>query len=134
MVNKVILVGRVGKDPEVRHLDSNQSVANFTLATNEYYVKDGNRIEQTEWHNIVVWRSLAEYAEKYIRKGSLLYVEGRIRNRSWDDKEGGKHYITEVVADSIQNLTPKPATAGGNEPKEEPQKGEAGSPADDLPF
>ncbi|MDR3094378.1 MAG: single-stranded DNA-binding protein [Bacteroidales bacterium] len=134
MINKVILVGHVGKDPEIRHLDSNQSVANFTLATNEYYVKDGTRIEQTEWHNIVAWRQTAEYAEKYIRKGSLLYVEGRLRTRSWDDKEGGKHYTTEVVSDTIRNLTPKPATAGGNEPKEEPVKGEASTPADDLPF
>ncbi|MDR2848837.1 MAG: single-stranded DNA-binding protein [Bacteroidales bacterium] len=131
MINKIILVGHVGKDPEVRHLDTNQAVANFTLATNESYVKDGARVEQTEWHNIVAWRQSAEYAEKYIRKGLLLYVEGRLRTRSWDDKDGSKHYTTEVVADTIRILTPK--STGGNDPK--PEKGEEPSaPADDLPF
>lgn len=105
MVNKVILVGRLGKDPEVRHLENNSVVANFSLATSEVYRdKQGNKVEQTEWHNIVVWRRLAEIAEKFLRKGSMIYIEGKIRSRSWDDKEGNKRYTTEIVADNFQML------------------------------
>ena len=88
-VNKVILVGNLGKDPEVRHLEGGAAVANFPLATTETYKdKNGNRNEQTEWHNIVVWRGLAEVAEKYLKKGMTIYIEGKLRTRSWDDKEG----------------------------------------------
>jgi len=104
-VNKVILVGNVGKDPEVRYLEKGVAVARFPLATSETYKgKDGERVTATEWHNIVLWRGLAETVEKYVRKGSQLYIEGRIRNRSYDDKEGNKKYLTEIVADQMQML------------------------------
>lgn len=104
-VNKVILVGNVGKDPEVRHLDSGVAVANFPLATSETYTaKNGERVTTTEWHNIVLWRGLAEVAEKYVTKGKQLYIEGRIRTRSYDDKDGNKRYITEIYGDTMQML------------------------------
>ena len=104
-VNKVILVGRLGKDPEVRHLESGAAVANFPLATSETY-KDrntGERREQTEWHNIVLWRGLAEVAERYLHKGDMVYVEGKLRTRSWE-KEGITRYTTEIVADNMTML------------------------------
>src|SRR5574344_1834157 len=102
-LNKVMLIGNVGRDPEVRHLESGVVTASFTLATTERYKdRNGEQKEQTEWHNIVCWRSLAEIAEKYVRKGSSLYVEGKIRNRSYNDKEGNTKYITEILADSFQ--------------------------------
>lgn len=105
-VNKVILVGNLGKDPEVRHLESGAVVANFPLATSETYKdrKTGQRITQTEWHNVVIWRGLAEVAEKYLKKGSSVYVEGKLRTRSWDDKDGNKRYTTEIVADNMTML------------------------------
>ncbi|MCF8224598.1 MAG: single-stranded DNA-binding protein [Bacteroidales bacterium] len=104
-VNKVILVGNVGKDPDVRYLDENTPVCKFPLATSEVYRnRDGEKIEQTEWHNIVLWRGLAQVAEKYVKKGSPLYIEGRIRSRSYDDKDGIKRYITEIVGDNMQML------------------------------
>jgi len=107
-VNKVILVGNLGKDPEVRHLENGAAVANFSIATSESYKdKNGNRQEQTEWHNIVLWRKLAEIAEKYVKKGSLVFIEGRLRTRSWDDKDGNKRYTTEVIASSMQMLDKK---------------------------
>ena len=104
-VNKVILVGNVGKDPETKHLDKGVAVSNFPLATSESYTaKTGEKISNTEWHNIVAWRGLAEVVEKYVKKGSRLYVEGRIKTRNWDDKEGVKHYITEIFAENIELL------------------------------
>ena len=104
-VNKVILVGNVGKDPEVRHLDSGVAVANFPLATSESYnSKSGERVTTTEWHNIVLWRGLAEVAEKYVTKGRQLYIEGRIRTRSYDDKDGNKRYVTEIYGDQMTML------------------------------
>jgi single-strand DNA-binding protein len=104
-VNKAILVGNVGNDPEVRHLEAGTPVANFSLATSETYKnRDGEKVTQTEWHNIVVWRGLAEVVEKYVRKGQQLFIEGRIRTRSWDDKDGNKRYTTEIVADTMQML------------------------------
>ncbi|HEX8517487.1 MAG TPA: single-stranded DNA-binding protein [Bacteroidia bacterium] len=129
-VNKVILVGNLGKDPEVRHLEGGASVANFTLATSEYYKdKSGSRIEQTEWHSIVVWRGLADVAEKYLKKGMTVYIEGKIRSRSWDDKEGVKHYKTEIVADALTILSKKENSQGqGGEDHELPKT------EDDLPF
>jgi len=106
MINKVILVGRVGRDPEVRHLDNNATVARFTLATNETYKnKNGEKVTNTEWHNLIVWRGLAEIAGRYIKKGTMLYVEGKIRTRSWDDKEGNKRYTTEIEVDNFQMLS-----------------------------
>lgn len=107
-VNKVILVGNVGKDPEVKHLDSNSSVANFTLATSDHYTnKSGEKVTTTEWHNIVCWSGLATLAENYIRKGSQIYVDGKIRTRSYDAQDGSKRYITEILADTIQLLGKK---------------------------
>lgn len=109
-VNKVILVGNVGKDPEVRYLEKDLAVAKFPLATSERArtLQNGTQVpERTEWHNIVAWRGLAEIAEKYIRKGGQIYVEGRIQTRSWE-KDGVKQYITEILADSIQLLGKKP--------------------------
>jgi single-strand DNA-binding protein len=131
-VNKVILVGNLGKDPEVRHLEGGAAVANFPLATTEIYKdKMGQRQEQTEWHNIVVWRGLAEVAEKFLKKGMTIYIEGKLRTRSWDDKEGNKRYTTEVVGDTFTILSKKEnsAPSGGND-------GVSGGPrtGDDLPF
>ena len=107
-VNKVILVGNLGKDPEVRHLENGASVANFSIATSETYKdKNGERQTQTEWHNIVLWRGLAEIAEKYLRKGNQVYIEGKLRTRSWDDKDGVTRYTTEVVGDQMTMLGSK---------------------------
>ena len=149
-VNKVILVGNVGKDPEVRHLDSGVSVANFPLATSESYVaKNGDKVTTTEWHNIVLWRGLADVAEKYVTKGRQLYIEGRIRTRPYDDKDGNKRYITEIYGDVMQmlgsrsdgqssdnqssqyseNQNSSSAKGNLNEPDFEASEGE-----DDLPF
>jgi single-strand DNA-binding protein len=129
-VNKVILVGNLGKDPEVRHLEGGATVANFSLATTEAYKdKSGNRVEQTEWHNIVVWRGLAEVAEKYLKKGTTIYLEGRIRTRSWDDKEGVKRYTTEIVADTFTILSKKE-----NSSAQEEQGSGIPRTGDDLPF
>ncbi len=106
MANKVILLGRAGKDPEVRHMDNDLTMVRFPLATTEYMGKD--KPEHTEWHNIVMWRGLAKVAENYVRKGSLLYIEGRLRRRSWDDKDGNKQYMTEILADVMNLVGPKP--------------------------
>ncbi|MDD4645502.1 MAG: single-stranded DNA-binding protein [Bacteroidales bacterium] len=104
-VNKAILVGNVGRDPEIRHLEGGISIARFTLATSESYKnKSGELVKNTEWHNIVAWRQLADLADKYIRKGSQIYVEGKITNRQYDDKDGNKKYISEIVADNIRLL------------------------------
>ena len=103
-INKVILVGHLGKDPEVRHLEGNVTVASFPLATSELYNKDGRKVEQTEWHNIVMWRGLAEVAAKYLFKGKLVYIEGKLRTRTYEDKEGIRRYTTEVVAENFTLL------------------------------
>ena len=104
-VNKVILLGNLGKDPEVRYLDNGVAVANFSLATTENYKnKQGERVSQTEWHNIVLWRGLAEVAEKYLKKGASIYVEGKIKTRKWEDKDGNTRYNTEILADNMTML------------------------------
>lgn len=140
-INKVILVGNLGRDPEVRTLESGASVAQFTLATTESYKnKNGERVDNTEWHNIVLWRGLAEVAGKYLKKGSKVYLEGKITSRSWDDKETGhKKYITEIVADNMVMLDSKGsdnsgggyAPSGGSSGSSAPA---ASEPVDDLPF
>ncbi|MDR3338940.1 MAG: single-stranded DNA-binding protein [Candidatus Symbiothrix sp.] len=110
-VNKIILLGNVGKDPEVRYFDNGGAVANFTLATTErgYTAANGTQVpDRTEWHNIVLWRGLAEIAEKYVKKGSKIYVEGKIRTRSYDDANGNKRYITEIWGDNMELLDRKP--------------------------
>lgn len=103
-INKVILVGHLGKDPEVRYLEGGVSVASFPLATTETFNKEGRKVEQTEWHNIVLWRSLADVAAKYLQKGKLVYIEGKLRTRSFEDKEGVKKYTTEIVAENFTML------------------------------
>ncbi|MGE0089539.1 MAG: single-stranded DNA-binding protein [Bacteroidales bacterium] len=136
-INKVILVGNVGKDPEVKHLDKGVAVAKFSLATSETYKKDNQKVTNTEWHNIVAWRGLAEVAEKYVKKGTPLYIEGKIRTRSWDDKDGNKRYTTEIVADTMQLLGQKhggedsPAAADEHMNITET---DIPAEADDLPF
>lgn len=104
-VNKVILIGRLGKDPEVRKINATTTVCNFPLATNESYKnQDGSYTEQTEWHNIVMWRGVAERAERILKKGSTIFVEGKLRTRSWEDKENHKRYTTEIVVENFQLL------------------------------
>ncbi len=156
-LNKVMLIGNVGKDPEVRYLEGNGAqgpapkVASFTLATTERYRdRNGEVRENTEWHNIVAWRNSADIAEKYIHKGSKIYVEGKLRTRSWNDQAGAKHYTTEIVVDSLQLLDRRPEAEQGQSyqprPASVPQNTEsapqyaqsaavsAEAPADDLPF
>jgi len=113
-VNKAILIGNAGKDAEVKYIDSGVAVASFSLATSETYIaKTGEKVTTTEWHNIIAWRGLAEFAGKYIQKGKKLYVEGRIKSRSYDDKDGIKRYVTEIYADSIQLLDRKESSDNG---------------------
>jgi len=111
MINKVILIGNLGRDPEVRHLESGVSVARFSVATNESY-QDKNKEWQTvtEWHDVVVWRGLAERAERQLHKGSLIYVEGKLTHRKWQDKEGNDRYTTEVVANTFRSLERREST------------------------
>ena len=136
-VNKVILVGNLGKDPEVRYLEGGTAVANFTLATSETYKdKGGNRIEQTEWNNVLVWRRLAEIEEKYLRKGSMVYIEGKLRTRPWEDKDGVKRYTTEIIADNMTMLGGKrdENTSTPTPPPTPTQNIPSPKDADDLPF
>ena len=150
-VYKVILIGNVGRDPEVRYLDSGIAVASLPLATTDraYTLANGTQVpERTEWHNLVLWRGLAETAEKYVHKGDKLYVEGKIRTRSYDDQTGAKRYVTEIFVDSMEMLSPRGTVAPG---AAAPQPGMSqGAPAqpmaqsqatpaqdnttDDLPF
>ncbi|MCO5260243.1 MAG: single-stranded DNA-binding protein [Crocinitomicaceae bacterium] len=153
-VNKVILIGNLGKDPEVRRLENGGIVANFSLATTEtYFDKTTNEKKDiTDWHNIVVWRGLAEVVEKYVRKGSKLYLEGKLKTRSWTDKDGNNRYTTEVYADNLimlnraeqapQNNQPNYSNAG-TPPTPSPMEGMSEPPRfssavdegdDDLPF
>ena len=157
-VNKVILIGNVGKDPEVRYLDTGIAVASFPLATTDraYTLSNGTQVpERTEWHNLVLWRGLAETAEKYVHKGDKLYVEGKIRTRSYSDQSGAMRYITEIFVDNMEMLTPKGAGQGAGtsaqqgaatpsqqpqqmQQNQQPQQSQAqpvqDNPADDLPF
>jgi single-strand DNA-binding protein len=114
-VNKVILIGNVGKDPEVRYLDNNLPICKMSLATSEVYKnKAGEKVTTTEWHNIILWRGLAEVAEKYVKKGSQVYIEGRLRTRSFDDKDKIKRYTTEIVADVMQLLGKRTDESGAH--------------------
>ncbi len=146
MLNKVQLIGRLGKDPEIRTFEGNNKIANFTLATNERYRdKNGNMVDLTDWHNLVVkFTKQAEIAEKYLKKGMMIYVEGKLKNRSWDDKDGNKKYITEVVVESFTMLERKEDGAGNNaspagvthsSPQEAQAENNTGNAmSDDLPF
>ena len=145
-INKVILIGNLGKNPDVvafpqdRNNESASVVkkASFPLATTEYRkTKDGERVEQTEWHNVVCWRALAEIAEKILRKGTQLYVEGKLQTRSWEDKEGNKRYITEVVADNFTVLANKNRSDDTSDREQDPLSTILNSetePLGDLPF
>lgn len=134
-VNKVILIGNVGKDPDVRYLDNHVCVANLTLATTDrgYTAQNGTQVpDRTEWHNLVFWRGLAETVEKYVHKGDKLYIEGNIRNRSYDDQNGVKRYVTEIFVDSMEMLTRPQQKADGTQ---QPQPGAAPEPGDSgMPF
>ena len=143
-VNKVILIGNLGKDPDVRHLENGATVANFPIATSENYKdrKTGEKVSQTEWHNIVVWRGLADITERYLKKGDKVYIEGKLRTRSWQDQDGNTKYTTEVVADNLTMLgkspdnstspPSQPATANSSTTQNEDFSGPDDS--DDLPF
>ena len=151
-VNKVILIGNVGRDPEVHYLESNVAVARFTVATTErgYTMNNGTVIpDKTEWHNIVLWRGLADVAEKFVRKGGKVYLEGKIRSRSWEDKEGNKRFTTEIYGDVMELLDKRQTFNGGDQapmPTSEPRQAAAthehsapasggrGAAARDLPF
>lgn len=114
-VNKVIIVGNLGIDPEVRTLENGAKLARLRIATSETYMsKDGQRVEQTEWHNVVLWRGLADIAERYLAKGKQAYIEGKLKTRSWKDQEGNDRYVTEIVADNLQ-LLGRPGAGEGRE-------------------
>ncbi|MBN2665573.1 MAG: single-stranded DNA-binding protein [Bacteroidales bacterium] len=133
-INKVILVGNVGKDPVVRYFDKGAAKATFPLATSESYTnQQGETITTTEWHNIVLWRAMAEVAEKTVKKGSQLYVIGKIKTRSYVDKEGNNKYITEILADTFLVLDKKPAAAGGTGTSNEPVRSEPSDKDNDVP-
>lgn len=137
-INKVILVGHLGKDPEIRYLEGGVSVASFPLATSESFNKDGRKIEQTEWHNIVMWRGLADVAAKYLQKGKLVYIEGKLRTRSFEDKTGIKKYTTEVVAENFTVLGRKSDFENENKAIVKSEDADSdydrSAEADDLPF
>ena len=140
-VNKVILIGNVGKEPEVRYLDSGVAVATFSLATTErgYTLQNGTQVpDRTEWHNIVLWRGLAQTAEKYVHKGDKLYIEGKIKSRSYDDQNGIKRTIVEIFADNMEMLTPRGTAQSqgvASAPQAvQPQPMAGGSVDEDLPF
>lgn len=140
-INKVILVGNLGKDPEVRTFEGGKKVVQFSLATTESYKdKNGQRVDQTEWHNIVFWGAIVDVIEKYLKKGSQIYVEGKIRTRSYEDKEGVKKYITEIIGDKMTMLGGGPrnnesVSSNGNGKAAEPVgQSFAADQEDDLPF
>ncbi|HIY37480.1 MAG TPA: single-stranded DNA-binding protein [Candidatus Paraprevotella stercorigallinarum] len=144
-LNKVMLIGHVGKDPDVRYLDHGVAVATVVLATTErgYRLQNGTEVpERTEWHNIIFWRGLAETVEKYVHKGDKLFVEGKIRSRSYDDQKGVKRYITEIFADNMEMLTPRSSTQAAPAQNSNNKDMSASRPSvttqegtvDDLPF
>src|SRR4051812_16603922 len=122
-VNRVFLIGNLGRDPDLQHLEGNIAVAKFPLATTETYKdKNGTLISQTEWHTVVLWRGLAELAQKYLHKGSLVYIEGRIRTRNWEDKDKNKRFSTEILGDNLVML----------DKRKEQTDGQAETPAADT--
>jgi single-strand DNA-binding protein len=137
MVNRVFLVGRLGRDPELRHTTAGSAVANFSLATDERWTdSEGNRQTRTEWHNIVAWQKLAEICGQYLKKGRLVFIEGRIQTREWDDRDGNKRRTTEIVASNMQMLGGRGDTSEVAEPQrqQEENKMEIGITDDDIPF
>ena len=140
-VNKVILIGNVGKDPDVRYLDSGVAVATFSLATTDraYTLANGTQVpERTEWHNIVLWRGLAQTVEKYVHKGDKLYIEGKLRSRSYDDQNGIHRTIVEVYAENMEMLSARPSQSQAAAPAASPSAVKPATPesssTDDLPF
>ncbi|MBK8609867.1 MAG: single-stranded DNA-binding protein [Chitinophagaceae bacterium] len=141
-VNRVMLIGNLGKDPDMQFLEGNIAVAKFSLATTETYKdRSGKLISQTEWHTIVLWRGLAELAQKYLHKGSLVYIEGRLKTRSWEDKDGNKKFATEIVGDNLIMLDRKSEGGSGTPGSEDFNEPDHGTdiPANDdgserLPF
>lgn len=137
-LNKVMLIGNVGKEPDVRYLDNGVAVASLTLATTErgYRLQNGTDVpERTEWHNIVLWRGLAETVEKYVHKGDKLFVEGKIRSRSYDDQNGVKRYITEIFADNMEMLSPRSQANQASSPSSSPSaSAQVQGGKEDLPF
>lgn len=138
-VNKAILIGNLGRDPELRYTQGGQAVANFSIATTERYSnREGERQERTEWHNIVTWGKTAENCAQYLSKGSSCYVEGRLQTREWEDKEGNKRRTTEVVAQLVQFIGGRGGAGSGPRPPAEsaPQAGggDAPPPSSDVPF
>jgi single-strand DNA-binding protein len=143
-VNKVILIGNLGADPEVRSLESGVKVATINVATSESYKdKNGERQTQTEWHRVVLWRGLAEVVERYLKKGSQVYIEGRLRTRSYDDQDGKKMYVTEIEAreltmlgrrDSDGNEGGQDSRSSSSEGSQKSSEGSVANDADDLPF
>lgn len=120
-MNKAILIGNVGKEPDIRYYDSDQAVVQLSLATTErgYTLPNGTQVpEHTDWHNIVLWSGLAKIVEKYVHKGDKLYVEGRIRYRSYDDQKGQRRYVTEILAENLELLSPKPVSNNDNSSSE----------------
>lgn len=133
-VNKVILVGHLGKDPELRYTPSGDAVATFTLATSERFKgRDGQQQEKTEWHNIVAWRQLAEICGKFLHKGKQVYIEGKIQSRSYDDRDGNKRYITEIIADQMQMLGNKGESEGRGDYQQKRSGAEATSASSTRP-
>ncbi len=135
-INKVILVGNLGKDPELRYTPSGAAVANFTLATSERYKdKNGEWVEKTEWHNIVAWRQLAEICGKFLHKGKQVYIEGKIQTRSYDDRDGNKRYMTEIIADQMQMLGRAGEEGGAPARSQEPRQSRPtqGAPRSNAP-
>lgn len=134
-VNKVILLGNLGKDPEIKYLEGNIPRVNFSLATTESFRdKAGNRIDQTEWHNVVMWRQNAENAAKLLKKGMQIYLEGRINTRQWNDREGQKKSITEIVADSFKILQKRESSDSKSGPEFEGGNNFDNMDTKDLPF
>lgn len=142
-LNKVMIIGNLGKDPEVRTIPNGTKVVNFSMATTERFTdKSGQKVDKTEWHRIVMWRGLADIAEKYLRKGSNVYIEGKLETRSWDDKHGEKRYTTEIVATNMQMLGGKQesqSNSSGYNPSANPtyssdNAGMPPAPEDDPPF
>jgi len=139
-LNEITIIGRLGKDPEVKMTPTGQKVASFSVATSEKYDdKQGNKVEETEWHNVVAWRRLAEIIEQYVKKGSLIYIKGKIKTRSWEDQQGKKCYRTEIIAQSMQMLDSRGANnqsqGDSNFGNSAPAENFGTMPADeDLPY
>ena len=134
-VNKVILVGRLGQDPDVRYMPNETAVCNFSLATSSSYKdKTGAKVDQTEWHRIVMFGKIAEIAKEYLKKGSQVYIEGKISNRSYEDKEGVKKYISEIVGRDIRLLGRAPESSGNEPSSSSSQETKESVQEDDLPF